>query len=187
MTITAIPGQPIVIAVLPMSPSVNATYHPAVQKIKARSVLEEDRYVARTYKDPRAVAYAYQIKSLLNYCTAPWRVVKSPLVQVVRDNPSICLELEIWEYFKTKRKNDIDNRVKVLQDALCDSLGLDDSRIIEGNQHKRTHKKIEECVVVKLVVANPVDIETEQAELDDLIESYRNEEKEIAKDRINAR
>jgi Holliday junction resolvase RusA-like endonuclease len=188
MTITAIPGQPIVIATLPMSPSVNSAYHPAVRKIKGRSVLEEDRYVARTYKDPRAVAYAYQIKSLLNYCTSPWRVVKSPLVQVVQDNAKICLELEIWEYFKTKRKNDIDNRVKVLQDALADSLGIDDSRVVDGGQHKRTHKEVTECVVVKLTIAKPVDIWAEQAELDDMIEKFKNaKEEEIAKSRFIAR
>jgi Holliday junction resolvase RusA-like endonuclease len=189
MTISALPGQALLIAVLPMSPSVNAVYHPAVRKIKGRSVLEEDRYVARTYKDPRAVAYALQVKSLLNYCTPPWRVVKSPLIQVIRDNSAICLDFEVREFFKTKRKNDIDNRVKVLQDALCDSLGLDDSRIIDSNQKKRTHKECEECVVVILRVAKIPDIWQEQAELDELIESYRRneEEKEIAENRINAR
>lgn len=181
MTTIDLAGQPLVMATLPMSLSVNRVYHPAVRKIKARSVLEEDRHVATTYKDPRAVAYALQVKGLLNYCVAPWRVWKSPLVQAARDNPSICLDLEIYEYFKTKRKNDIDNRVKVLQDALAASLDIDDSRITDSNQKKRTHKECIECVVVILRIAKPADIWQEQAELDDMIEKYRNEEK-IAED-----
>lgn len=180
MSLIAIPGQLIVMAVLPMSPSVNSSDHPAVRKIKARSALEEDRYVATKYKDPRAVAYALQVKALLNYPVAPWRVAKSPLVKGIREDKNIILDLEIWEYFKTKRKNDIDNRVKILQDALAVSLDIDDCRITEGAQHKRTHKDLSECVVVKLTIAKPVDIWAEQAELDEMIERYRNEEK-IAK------
>lgn len=177
MSITVTPGQLIVMAVLPMSPSVNSSDHPAVRKIKARSVFEEDRYIATKYKDPRAVAYAFQVKALLNYPTAPWRVAKSPLARKIREDKNIILDLEIWEYFRTKRKNDIDNRVKILQDALAVSLDIDDCRITEGAQHKRTHKDLSECVVVKLTIAEPVDIWQEQAELDALIEKYRNEEK----------
>jgi len=177
MSTTVIPGQLIVMAVLPMSPSVNSSDHPAIRKIKARSVLEGDRYIATKYKDPRAVAYAYQVKSLLNYPVPPWRVAKSPLVKEIREDKNIILDLEIWEYFRTKRKNDIDNRVKILQDALAVSLDIDDCRITEAAQHKRTHKDLVECVVIKLTVAKPVDIWQEQAELDELIESYRIEEK----------
>jgi Holliday junction resolvase RusA-like endonuclease len=183
MPITITPGQLIVMAVLPMSPSVNVSDHPAIRKIKARSVLEEDRYIATKYKDPRSAAYAYQVKALLNYPVAPWRVAKSPLIREIREDKGIILDLEIWEYFRTRRKNDIDNRVKILQDALAVALDIDDCRITEGAQHKRTHRDLSECVVVKLTIAEPVDIWAEQAELDEQIEKYRNEEK-VAKSSV---
>jgi crossover junction endodeoxyribonuclease RusA len=50
------------------------------------------------------------------------------------------LQMTVYLYFKDRRRRDIDNCLKVLQDTVSDVLGFDDSRIGELHVYRRFDK-----------------------------------------------
>ena len=47
-----------------------------------------------------------------------------------------CLALTIHFYFPTLLRRDLDGGLKIAQDALCESMGLNDNRIMEIHLYK---------------------------------------------------
>lgn len=171
MSLIVNPGQPVLMATIPLPPSTNALDKPVPRTRKDGTVY------ATKIKDPAVIAYELQLKTLLNYPQPPWKSwVDRALVRELQRHHGILLDFDLWLYF-TDNRSDADNRVKALQDMLARYIDINDKRVVNPSQHKRVHPKCIPHAVAVLRIAEPVDIWAEQAELDEMIEKYRNEEK----------
>lgn len=54
----------------------------------------------------------------------------------ILSGPYIGMDVCFW--FSTMLRRDRDNGLKIVQDAVCDGLGIRDSRVVTGNVSKRT-------------------------------------------------
>ncbi len=175
-----IPDNMVLMAILPLPPSTNDLHTPVVRTKKAENIFEEDKVYAAKINDPAVTLYEYRLKNLLNYPQKPWRAWKSnEHIKAIQEDASICLDLELYLYFKNG-KSDADNRGKALQDMLCRYLEINDSRVVNDIYHKRVHKNVVPCVVVKLTIAEKSDLWAEQAELDDILTHLLNGEKDAS-------
>ncbi len=60
------------------------------------------------------------------------------LIEAFRQRMGTCyLALYIEYYFETPLKRDLDNGLKITQDAICKSLGANDNRIVDIHLSKR--------------------------------------------------
>jgi hypothetical protein len=175
-----IPDNLVLMAILPLPPSTNDLHTPVVRTRKAESIFEEDKAYAAKVTNPNVTLYEYRLKNLLNYPQKPWRSWQdAALIHEVQGDASICLDLELYLYFKNNA-SDGDNRGKALQDMLCRYLEINDNRVANDAYHKRVHKNVVPCVVVKLTIAEKPDIWAEQAELDDLLTKLMQGEKDAS-------
>lgn len=180
MHITIPDNQLILMARMPMPPSINHVHRTVVKERKKYSAKDylagKKPYYPVVYKDSKASSYKEEALWMLR-CPVPplWQSWQEPLaVRALRENTEICLDFELWEFFKDD-ESDVDNRVKVLQDILAEHLEIDDKRISNGEQHKRVVPGCTPYVIVKLRVAETTDIKAEQSELDDMLASLTEE------------
>src|SRR2546430_8974493 len=180
MQITIPTNQLVLMARMPMPPSVNHANRASVKERKNYSAADylagKKPYYPKVYTDPKTDLYKQEALWMLRCpCPPQWQSWQEPMaVRALRENAEICLDFELWEFFAGD-KSDVDNRVKVLQDILAKHLEIDDKRIIEGKQHKRIIPGCTPYVVVKLRVAEVTDAKGEQAELDDMLASLTEE------------
>src|SRR2546429_6660716 len=173
-------NQLILMARMPMPPSVNHAKRTGIRERKNYSAADylagKKPYYPRVYTDPKADLYKQEALWMLRCpCPPEWQSWQEPLtVRALRENPSICLDFELWEFFHND-ESDADNRVKVFQDILADHLDIDDKRIIEGKQHKRVIKGCTPYIVAILRIAEVTDAKAEQAELDDMLANLTEE------------
>lgn len=97
---------------LPLPPSINEQYA-TVQGHRVSSV------VARRFKQ--------QVKEALRLLEQQG-ALQSELLQTLRQH---YLTLFLDFYFATPLKRDLDGGLKITQDALCESLGLNDNRVVD--------------------------------------------------------
>jgi crossover junction endodeoxyribonuclease RusA len=97
---------------LPLPPSINEQYA-TVQGHRVSSV------VARRFKQ--------QVKDALRLLEQQGSL-HSELLQTLRQH---YLTLFLDFYFATPLKRDLDGGLKITQDALCESLGLNDNRVVD--------------------------------------------------------
>lgn len=98
---------------LPIPPSVNSQYNPSGRRL----ILSEE---ARNYK----VCAVYMLKRYQSVVSC-W-----PHYQ------TRSYALSITFYFKELFRRDIDGGVKILQDVICESLGINDNRVVELHVEK---------------------------------------------------
>jgi len=168
------PHQLILTARLPMPPSANGIWDPKPRKRK-----DENKYYATLQKSPAVQIYELKVRSALSNPLPPWKAWFDPrAVQALREQTEICLDFEVWEFYKTDCGGDVDNRVKAIQDVLCNYLDINDSRVTHGEQFKRVHPKFKPHISVFLRVAQVFDVWEEKQNLDtfmnELIEQERN-------------
>ena len=180
MHITILPNQLVLMARMPMPPSINHAKRTGVRERKDYSAADylagKKPYYGTTYTDPKAEVYIQEASWRLR-CPVPplWQSWQEPLaVCALREDTTICLDFELWEFFKDN-ESDVDNRVKVLQDILTAHLQIDDKRISNGEQHKRVIKGCTPYVIVILRVAEVPDVKAEKAELDDILSQITEE------------
>lgn len=118
--------------ILPLPPSVNQAY---IER-GGRRVLSRE---ARHYK-------AVVGKALRGICSSPEFQTVSvggdatlfpPLLTPTR----AFLRLNLTFYFPTAQRRDLDNGLKLVQDLICDALGVDDRCVVEVRLMKRVDKK----------------------------------------------
>jgi crossover junction endodeoxyribonuclease RusA len=103
---------------LPLPPSINQQY----ATVRGRRVLSKasrhyKREVGRTIRRLRAEG-----------------IIPDPLVATLRQG---FVGLFIDFYFETPRRRDLDGGLKITQDAICDSLGVNDNRVVDVHLVKR--------------------------------------------------
>lgn len=64
---------------------------------------------------------------------------------------SAWLCLSVWFQFATKRRQDGDNRIKALQDAIALAWGIDDSRVIEWHIYTQWGRAPHTLAIVEVV------------------------------------
>ena len=112
---------------LPVPPSINHQY----ATVHGRRVLSS---AGRAYKDH----VSQQIWLALTQSPH-----KQALMQRLRTG---SLALSIHFYFTSPLRRDVDGGLKIAQDALCESIGLNDNRIVETHLYKhqdRANPRIE--------------------------------------------
>ncbi len=174
MHITISPNQLVLMAKMPMPPSVNHANKAAVKERKNYSAKDylagKKPYYPAVYKDPKAAAYKEEALWMLR-CPKPplWRSWQEPLaVRALREKAEICLDLEMWEFFNGN-ESDVDNRVKPLQDLLAEHLEINDNRVANVSLHKFVRPKIDPYIIVKLRITEVADVQVEQDKLDDIL------------------
>jgi crossover junction endodeoxyribonuclease RusA len=103
---------------LPLPPSINQQY----ATVNGRRVLSR---ASRTYK--RDVGKA--IREL-----RAEGIISDALVAALREG---CVGLFIDFYFETPHRRDLDGGLKITQDAICDSLGVNDNMVVDVHLVKR--------------------------------------------------
>lgn len=109
---------------LPVPPSVNQIHFSARG---GQRVLTDE---ARKYK----VAVSAQVRTHMN------RIGNAP---VFEDGVAFTAYL----YFPTRRKRDLDGGLKILQDAVCAGLRMNDNRVDEIHLYRRVDRKNPRAVV----------------------------------------
>jgi len=167
------PHQLILAGKFPMPPSANGIWDPKPRKRK-----DEDAYYATLQKSPAAIIYELKVRSLISNPVPPWTAWFDPrAVRALREQTEIGLDLEIWEFYKSDKGGDIDNRVKAFQDVLCNYLDINDSRVTHGQQFKRVHPKFKPHIMVSLRVAQQFDVLQEQQDLNTFMNALIEREK----------
>ncbi len=139
--------RPVVLAgTLPVPPSVNKLWEPCIDK-RGRPDMR---------RTPQVVAYEREIMQYLAYQDAePHRVWVEPLLlRKVREDRAIELECIFWFFFQ-RSSRDIDNGIKVLQDAVYRWLEVDDKRVIEAHQYKRIDRRNPHAAVIIRLAPSP--------------------------------
>lgn len=104
---------------LPLPPSINEQYYTDTQ--------------GRRKLTPVALHYKSDVQKALR--NLQWQgILREPLLERIRTR---YLALYIEFYFATPFQRDLDNGLKITQDALCKSLGANDNRIVEIHLSKR--------------------------------------------------
>ncbi|MCC6627737.1 MAG: RusA family crossover junction endodeoxyribonuclease [Chloroflexi bacterium] len=104
--------------VLPMPPSVNNQY----VTVNGRRALSKE-----------AAAYKRAVRDHLRREIAAGRVAAAELARL----ESAFLALFIDFYFETPLRRDLDGGLKITQDAICETLRLNDNRIVDIHLIKR--------------------------------------------------
>jgi crossover junction endodeoxyribonuclease RusA len=113
------PTEPVILNLsLPLPPGVNNQY----ATVNGRRILSAD---ARRFKGE--VANRLQSLRFSGHLTAEMLTALS----------SGYLSLFIDFYFATPMKRDLDGGLKITQDALCESLGINDNRVVDIHLVKR--------------------------------------------------
>lgn len=112
-------AAPIVRFELPMPPSINQQY---VTTKKGRRVLSRE---SRRWKKE-----ARQALELLRF----EGTISEAFLEVALDG---YLSLFLDFYFETPLRRDLDGGLKILQDTICESLGLNDNRVVDIHLLKR--------------------------------------------------
>ncbi len=103
---------------LPLPPGINEQY----ATVNGRRVLSAE---ARRFK----AGVRSKVESLSHAGRLP-----TAIIEVMR---SSYLALFIDFYFKSPMKRDLDGGLKIAQDALCESLGINDNRVVDIHLVKR--------------------------------------------------
>ena len=110
---------------IPMPPSTNHAYYNVPGRGRVLST------VAREFKDK-----------------ASWQAYKARNEQGWRYEPGARLSLSLEFHFSRDGKRDISNRVKLVEDALAEALGFDDSVIDLIILRRGTKYRLEYCEVL---------------------------------------
>lgn len=104
---------------LPLPPSINEQYYTDVQGHRKLA--------------PVAVRYKAEVRKIL------LDLERQGIVrEVFRKRMSTCyIALYLECYFATPLRRDLDNGLKIVQDAVCKSLGANDNRIVDIHLSKR--------------------------------------------------
>jgi len=177
MQISVSPGQLILVARMPMPPSINRANRAQIRERKNYSAADylagKKQYYPAVRKDSRAEAYREEALLRLRCPGEAWQSWQDPMtVRAVRENLGVRLELEMWEFFADDR-SDTDNRVKELQDILCMHLDIDDHRIARISLHKFVQPRITPYIVVSLRVGASMESSLEKA--NNLLSQYLEE------------
>lgn len=110
--------QGVLLIRLPLPPGINEQY----ATVKGRRVLsaEARRFKAEVNSEIASLSYAGRLPAAM--------------IEALR---SAYLALFIDFYFKTPMKRDLDGGLKITQDALCESLGINDNRVVDIHLVKR--------------------------------------------------
>lgn len=103
---------------LPLPPSINQQY----ATVKGRRVLSR---ASRKYKREAGRAI-HRLRTE--------GVISDALVAALREG---FMGLFIDFYFETPQRRDLDGGLKITQDAICDALGVNDSRVVDVHLVKR--------------------------------------------------
>lgn len=158
MHITVTPHQLILVAKMPMPPSANRANRAMVKERKNYNAADylagKKPYYPAIRKDTKTAAYREEALLRLRCPGENWKSWQEPLlVRALREDSSLLLEMELWEFFKDD-SSDADNRVKELQDILATHLEINDRRIVEGQQHKFVEKGCDPHIAVTLCIAS---------------------------------
>lgn len=121
---------------LPVPPSINHQY----ATVRGRRVLSS---AGRAYKDH----VSQQI-----WLTLTQSPHKQALMQRLRTG---SLALSIRFYFTSPLRRDVDGGLKIAQDALCESIGLNDNRIVETHLYKHQDRANPRIEVSLSVTSDP--------------------------------
>ena len=121
---------------LPVPPSINHQY----ATVHGRRVLSS---AGRAYKDH----VRRQIWLVLTQSPH-----KQALMQRLRTG---FLALSIRFYFTSPLRRDVDGGLKIAQDALCESIGLNDNRIVETHLYKHQDRANPRIEVSLSVTSDP--------------------------------
>jgi crossover junction endodeoxyribonuclease RusA len=113
---------------LPMPPSANRIW----RNVQGRTLLSKD---ARAYKEQ-----------------AGWLVVAAAKAQALRITQHSRFSLTLLLWYGNRRRTDISNRVKLLEDTIADALGFDDTRIDVLHVERAGIDHTSPCVAVTLEV-----------------------------------
>jgi crossover junction endodeoxyribonuclease RusA len=130
---------------LPLPPSINHQY----ATVNNRRVLSA---VGRRYKNE----VGRQVLVALAHSAH-----REALLQTLR---SAYLTLAIRFHFSSPLRRDVDGGLKITQDALCEALGLDDSRVFEVHLCKTVGATLP-CIEVTLSRTTPTGIFTHDPDL----------------------
>lgn len=180
MHIQISPNQLVLIARMPMPPSVNHANRAQVRERKNYTAADylagKKQYYPTVRKDAKAAAYREEALWRLR-CPEPpqWQSWQEPMtVRALREDLRISLDFELWEFFRSD-ESDIDNRVKELQDILAIHLDIDDKRIVNGKQRKRVHPSFDPHIVAILRITEAIDTLAEHNDLNDFLSQYMEE------------
>lgn len=126
--------------ILPLPPSINHQY----TERDGRWVLSRE---ARHYKEHLAKAFRRlkgagklrpQETDEMAEANLPLRLFDEPeSFDPLRPSPPRFLQLRLEFFFKTAQRRDLDNGLKIVQDALCQALGVDDRKVVAVELVKR--------------------------------------------------
>ncbi len=138
--------QIVLAGTLPVPPSTNKLWEPFTNK-QGQADMRRTR---------EAVAYEEVVQQYLAYQDAePHRVWAEPLLlRKVREDRRLELECIFWFFFQRSGR-DLDNGIKVLQDAVYRWLEVDDRRVIEGHQYKRIDRQNPHVALIIRLVPPP--------------------------------
>jgi crossover junction endodeoxyribonuclease RusA len=103
---------------LPLPPSINQQY----ASVGNRRVLSKSS--RRFKRDARKAIRRLRVEG----------VISDKLVAALRDGH---MALFIDFYFETPRRRDLDGGLKITQDVICDTLGINDNRVVDVHLVKR--------------------------------------------------
>jgi len=109
-------NQPLIFT-LPLPPSINAQY----ATVNGRRVLSKE---ARLYKQT----------------VAEWMMIAGGLPHFPSDVTEMYIVLFIACYFTSPLRRDLDGGLKILIDAVCGALGINDNRVVDLHVVKRVDK-----------------------------------------------
>ena len=139
---------------LPLPPSINEQYYTDAQ--------------GRRKLTPVALHYKSDVQKALRNLQRQG-ILREPLLERLRTR---YLALYIEYYFTTPLQRDLDNGLKISQDALCKSLGANDNRIVEIHLSKRI-RPLDPHIYVEIDTLDEWEFDEEYTLLPKAAESHR--------------
>jgi Holliday junction resolvase RusA-like endonuclease len=115
-------------------------------KLESVPISINEAYRGRRFSTPKLLAYKQNVLNFIHY-----KRIDTSGIKILK-NKKLCLMILInsnmWMTLKkTIKKNDVTNRIKTLEDAVFEALGIDDSQVWSCLVFKGETLKTNETVV----------------------------------------
>jgi crossover junction endodeoxyribonuclease RusA len=125
--------------ILPLPPSINHQYTERDGRwVLSREARHYKEHLAKAFRRLKAAGKLRPQETDEPAANLPLRLFDEPEPpDPLRPSPPPFLRLRLEFFFKTAQRRDLDNGLKIVQDAICQALGVDDRQVVAVELVKR--------------------------------------------------
>ncbi|MFA0755556.1 MAG: hypothetical protein OXFUSZZB_002161 [Candidatus Fervidibacter sp.] len=125
--------------ILPLPPSINHQYTERDGRwVLSREARHYKEHLAKAFRRLKAAGKLRPQETDEPAANLPLRLFDEPEPSdPLRPSPPLFLRLRLEFFFKTAQRRDLDNGLKIVQDAICQALGVDDRQVVAVELVKR--------------------------------------------------